>query len=36
VFVEIKTGKSRLSVREYQVQKAIEEGLVSYEVIRLE
>jgi len=35
-FVEIKTGKSRLSVREYQVQQVIESGAVTHEVIRLE
>lgn len=35
VFVEVKTGKSRLSTRERSLRDAIAEGRVDYEVVRL-
>ena len=35
VFVEVKTGKSTLSKREREVKKAVENGLVYYEVLTL-
>lgn len=35
VFVEVKTGKSTLSKREREVKKAVEGGMVYYEVVTL-
>ena len=34
-FIEVKTGKSRLSQRERQLQHVIDEGEVYYEVLRI-
>lgn len=35
VLVEVKTGRSRLNANELEVERAVEEGRVSFEVLRL-
>jgi predicted Holliday junction resolvase-like endonuclease len=32
MFIEVKTGSSQLSLREKEIQKAVEEGRVSYKI----